>query len=508
MGRMRVLDAAELPAGTKKIVKAGETEILLIHHHGRLVAVQAKCPHAGAPLEQGAVCDGRLVCPWHMGTFALPGGELLEPPPLEALKTYAVEVEGDGIFVETKPLPPVPPAARPSEAERVILLAGAGAAGLAAATTLRQAGFDGRIVIVDPVAGEPVDRTQLTKQALSGKMPLEKVPLNALDALPPPLEVERIEASVVSLSAADGIARLSNSVQVRFESALVATGGTPKRLNVPGVELAHTIRHVDDVRRILAGAEGKHTAAILGTSFIGLEAASALVQKGLAVTVVGKDGLPFADKFGDEVAHAVKALHESQGTRFRLGVEIVAISEQGVSVRSDGAEELVPAELVILGVGVAPELGFAHDLPLAETGGGVSTDATLRAAGRVWVAGDLANVNGTRIEHWRLAEQHGRVAALAMLEPKADRQLPYQGVPFFWTFHFGKRLGYLGQAKDWDEVVTEGCVPELNFVSFYVKNGLVKAALSCGRDTQTAALAERMRAPLTVAAAREAIARA
>ena len=514
MARTRVLNVAELPAGTMKTVHAGETEILLIHHDGSLVAVQAKCPHAGAPLEQGAVCNGRLVCPWHMGTFALPGGELLEPPPLASLKTYAVEIEGDGIVVETEPLPARQPAARPSQTERVIMLAGAGAAGVAAATTLQQAGFDGRIVVVDPVAGEPVDRTQLSKQALSGQMPLEKLPLDALDSLPGSRpntrKVERITASVVSLSAARSTARLSNGEEVHFESALVATGGTPKRLGVPGAERAHTIRHVDDVRRILAAAEGKHAAAIIGTSFIGLEAASALVQKGLAVTVIGKQELPFAKKFGEQVAQAVQALHVSKGTRFRLGVEVAAITADGVTVHAGGVEEMIPAELVIMGVGVEPELGFEHDLPLAPEGGGVRTDATLRAAGSVWVAGDIANVDGTRIEHWRLAEQHGRVAALAMLEPAAGtgmgHQVRYQGVPFFWTFHFGKRLGYLGQAKEWDEIVTDGQVEELDFLSFYVKDGLVKAFLSCGRDTQTAALAERMRASLTVAEAREAVA--
>ncbi len=506
MAQVRVLNVTELSPDGKKTVKAGETEILLIRlqsgPHGGLIGVQAKCPHAGAPLEKGALCNGRLVCPWHMGTFALPGGELLEPPPMEPLKTYAVEVRDEEIYVDPEPLPAVARSIARTTEHPVILLAGVGAAGAMAAATLRQSGFAGRIVAVDPIADEPVDRTQLSKQALAGKMPLEKVSMDLLGDL----AVERVQASLASLNAADGVARLSTGESIRFDSALLATGGTPKRLTVPGAELAYTIRHTDDVRKILAAADGKQTAVVVGTSFIGLEAASALTQKGLQVTVVGREELPFAKQFGEEVARAVKALHQANGTSFRLGVEIVSITPAGVTVRTDGKQEVVPGELVVMGVGVEPELGFEHDLPLAEQGGGIRADDSLHAAGRVWVAGDIANVDGTRIEHWRLAEQHGRVAALAMLATDDDTQVRYEGVPFFWTFHHGKRLGYLGHAKGWDEIVTEGDVQGLDFVAFYVKAGQVQAVLSCGRDTQTSLLAERMREKPTLEQARAAIA--
>jgi len=498
MAHIHGLSVAELPLGEKKTIKLGETDILLIHHEAGISAVQAKCPHAGAPLEKGAICNGRLVCPWHMGTFALPGGELLEPPAMEPLKTYSVKLEGSDILIDPEPLPPRTEPAAATEAHPVILLVGAGAAGAMAAATLRQEGFSGRIVAVDPVEEEPVDRTQLTKQALSGKMPIEKVGLDTMTRC----HVERIYASVTELSAAEGVARLSLGEPIRFDSALVATGGKPKRLAIPGAELAHTIRHPADVRAILEAAEGKGQVAVIGTSFIGLEAASALIQKGLQVTVIGREELPFAKKFGKEVAEAVKALHESKGTRFRLGAEIVRIGVEGVTVREGSGDQLVAADLVVLGVGIEPELSFTHDLPLAVRGGGIRVDASLRAAGRVWVAGDIASVDGTRIEHWRLAQQHGRVVALAMLGQEAH----YEGVPFFWTFHFGKRLGYLGHAEEWDQIVTDGDVAKLEFLNLYVQDGFVKAALSCGRDHQMAQLAERMRGRLTLAQARVAVA--
>ena len=502
MPEQRVLGVGELPPGAKKTVKINDTEILLLNHDGTLFAVEAKCPHAGAPLEKGAVCNGRLICPWHMGTFALsgnvPAGTLLEPPALRALKTYPVRIEGDGILASSEPLPAV--TEKTLDDHRTFVLIGAGAASTAAAVTLRADGFTGSILAVDPVADEPVDRTQLTKMALAGSMPLEKLAISALHDC----QVERIVARVTSVNSSSREAVLSNGDTIHFDAALIATGGTPKRLDIPGAGLAHTIRHTDDVRSILAASENAKHAVIIGTSFIGLEAASALTQKGLHVTVIGPEPLPFAGKFGEKVAAVLKTFHESKGTRFRLGVDLLSITPTEVNVRDThtrGPLGAIPADLVLFGVGVTPELGFDHDLPLAVQGG-IAVNADLRAAEHVWIAGDIASVNGTRIEHWRLAQQHGMIAARQML----GNEPAYDGVPFFWTFHYGKRLGYLGHATEWDEIHYDGSVEELTFLAFYVKDDKVSAILSCGRDTDTARLAEVLRTQPTLAEVRHALA--
>ncbi len=493
MPEVRLSGAATLKPGEKKVVKAGESEILLIQLAAKLVAVQSKCPHAGAPLEQGAICNDRLICPWHMGTFALPSGDLLEPPPLAGLDTFAVRVEGEDVLLDPEPKQHSLPAPHQASNSRTFLLVGAGAASTMAAITLRNRGFEGHIVAVDPVPDEPIDRTQLSKQALAGKMPLEKTRLESLERF----GVERIVASVTQLSANPPEARLSNGATIAFDAALVATGGVPKRLDIPGADRAFTLRHSADIKAILdIASSGKH-AVVLGNSFIGLEAASALTQKGFRVTVIGKDkDLPFANKFGDRVANAIVGLHEKNGVQFRLDTETVAITSQGLTLRAGGQpQEQLAADLVLFGVGVSPALSFDHDLPLAKQGGGIAVDDTLRAADNVFVAGDIASVNGTRIEHWRLAEQHGTLAAHNMLGFGEH----YESVPFFWTFHFGKRFGYLGHAKEWDEVVYDGDVEGLTFLAFYVKDGKVAAVLSCGRDHDTAALAEPMREPLSLA---------
>jgi nitrite reductase/ring-hydroxylating ferredoxin subunit len=234
MSDVRVLSINELPLGAKKVVKAGETEILLIHQQDGLIAVQSKCPHAGAPLEQAAICNGRLVCPWHHGTFALPSGDLLEPPAMESLKTFSVRLSGQDIFVNPEPRSPLTAPARQVSEGPVFLLVGAGAAAAMAASTLHQTGFSARIIAVDPVAEEPVDRTQLSKDALSAKIPLDEIGFDTLSVV----GAECVTASVTKLSAATQEAHLSNGRVVKFDKALVATGGHPKRLEIPGAELA------------------------------------------------------------------------------------------------------------------------------------------------------------------------------------------------------------------------------------------------------------------------------
>ena len=472
MSKIRALSLAELPVGSMKTVTLGQTEILLINNHASIIAVQSTCPHAGAPLVQGAICNNRLVCPWHLATFELPSGELVEPPAMTSLTTYAVEIQNNEILVDTTAQPCPKPAPQTSESP-VFLIVGAGAAGSMALATLRQHNFAGKIILVDPVATEPVDRTQLSKDALSGFIPLNEICLNINE-----FEHERITASVIDFSAATHSALLSTGQLLKFDKALLATGGTPKRLPIPGAELAHTIRHTDDVYRILSAASPRDKIVIIGTSFIGLEAASALGQRGNTVTVVGKEKIPFAKQFGVEVAKRLVLLHETNGTKFQLSAEPLRITKDTVTIRnSRGIEEHVPADLVIFGVGVNPEPNFCHDLR-------PTTNSP-----NVWTAGDIAEVNGTRIEHWRVAQQQGRIAALGMLGQNAT----YEGVPYFWTYHFGKRIGYIGHATEWDETIILGSLGDMEFLTLYVKDDHVRAVLNCGFETEMAALAEPMR---------------
>lgn len=512
MSFVHALSLADLPPNSKKAVTlpgpdASEVKILLVRTEDRasgeptLFAVEAECPHAKAPLEKGAVCDSRLVCPFHAGTFALETGAVLEPPPLRDLKRYAVELEQDSVRVDPTPLQPQRPEAR--GAGKHVVFAGGGAATAAALCYLRDQGFAGRLTVIEPHTDEPVDRTQLTKNALAGKIPLEKLALlhaPQSTAEPAPPSFAHVQASVSALNRAAKQVTLSDGQSVAYDALLLATGGAPKHLEIPGAELPHvfTIRHTADLERMQPFlAEGRRVVCI-GDSFIAFEAASALRQRGLHVTILARSRTPFAEKFGDEVAQALLQLHRSNGVTLHTEVEVEAITPVAVAL-ADGSE--IPADVVITAIGVEPTTGYATDLPQGEHGG-FAVGLDLRLAPNVWTAGDIASVDGTRIEHWRLAQQHGRAAAASMLayvsEDTQQLATDFANVPLFWTTHFGKRFNYAGHAQRWDRIVVEGDPSALNFLAYYMHGEDVAAVLGCGRDTAMAALMEPMRENLTL----------
>ena len=517
MPEQQALRLADLPANTKKAVTVGEAKILLVRTNDRvngeptLFAVEAECPHAKAPLEKGAVCNGRLVCPWHTGTFALDTGALLEPPPLRDLKRYPVRLAGEEILVDPTPLPFTKPA--PVGEDKHLVFAGGGAATAAALCYLRDAGFAGRTTVIEPEGDEPIDRTQLSKNALTGKVPLETLPLfhpPADAAEPASPQPERLRASVTALHREDRSLALSDGTTVSYDALLLATGGRPKRLTVPGAELDHvfTIRHSVDLANMEPRLTPATRVAIIGDSFIAFEAASALRQRGLSVSVFAQSKLPFEKKFGPAVAEALVQLHRSHGVTLHTETEVTAISPVALTLAS-GAE--VPADLVIAAIGVEPVTDYAPDFAEGKEGG-FALGRNLRLAPEIWAAGDIASVDGTRIEHWRLAQQHGRTAAEAMFAYASGNAhgpaYPFTGVPLFWTFHFGKRLNYAGHADTWDSIEYVGDPATLNFLAFYVKEGAVAAVLGCGKDTAIAALMEPLRAPLSLAKARKLVAAA
>ncbi len=477
-------------------VAPGDTKLLLVRDGDDLRALEGTCPHAKAPLEQGALCGGRIICPWHMGAFDARTGALLEPVAMRSLHRHAVRLEGDDVLVDTDPMPEPAPARQRDG--RVFVIAGTGAAGAMAAITLRQGGFTGRIRMIGPDGAEPLDRTQLSKMAIaSAEFDRGTLPLLDADTLAR-LSLERTQAAVTAIDPAACTMTLSDGEIVAYDAALLATGAAPKPSPFPGPGQVLTLRSLGDVDAILRHVTPGTPAVVIGTSFIGMEAASALAERKMAVTVVGEAALPFAPLFGDRVGAAIRSLHEGKGVALRLGARVERVDQDAVTLA--GGERL-PATLVLAGLGVAPVLGYAAGLPKAEDGGLVA-DASLKVADGLWAAGDIVSPSGwPRIEHWRLAQQHGRIAAMGMLGEAAS----YEGVPFFWSAQGGKRLQSLGHAADWDEVVHDGDVEAFDFTAWYVKDGHVAAVLICGRDRAAAILSDAMRHPLTLAEARAAV---
>ncbi|KJZ67865.1 apoptosis inducing factor family protein [Pseudomonas fluorescens] len=497
MALHRVARFADVSENRGLEVQIADTKIVLLRVGDQLRAFQGECPHAGAPLAEGALCDGRLICPWHKAVYRIEDGALCEPPALDSLKRYPLEVRGDEVWVDDQPMSDAH--TPPADDARTFVIIGAGAAGTACAAALREKGFGGRVLLIDRETDAGYDRTVLSKFVIAGEMPPEEVPPLRDENFYREQRIERINAEVTSLDAANKTLHLSDGQSLSYDAALLATGGTPNPLTLPGADLPQVfvLRSKDQAQRILGSAKPGQRAVIIGDSFIAMESASSLRQYGLDVTVLARHAIPFAKQFGDAVGKSIRALHEANGVVFHTDGNATRVegTTKVEAVRLDNGQRL-PADLVLVGIGVSPATAFTG-LPL-EKDQSLKVDGGMRVTDGLWAAGDIATfpLNGQpqRIEHWRLAQQQARIAAMNMLG--GDEH--YLDVPYFWTWHFGKNYDYLGHAATWDEVEFKGDPDHPPFIGLFGKDGLVVAAVACDEERAIALLAERMKQPLSV----------
>jgi NADPH-dependent 2,4-dienoyl-CoA reductase/sulfur reductase-like enzyme/nitrite reductase/ring-hydroxylating ferredoxin subunit len=468
-------------------ITIGEQTLLLVRSGDEILAFDGSCPHAGAPLAEGVRCGSRVICPWHKASFDLRSGALVEPPAVDPLRRYPAEIEGGRVLVS---LQPIPEAETPTAADdRVFVILGAGAAGQAAAQTLRAEGFGGRLVMVSREAELPYDRTVLSKYKLSGEPGGEKTPLQDA-AYYERHHIERRHAEIAEVDAPGSIVRFTDGTALAYDAALLALGGTPKAPPLPGIGLGGVflLRTAADADAIVAAAAAAGRAVVVGGGFIGMEVAASLREQGLAVTVVMPEQTPFDGPLGPMIGAVFARLHEQRGVVIRAGETVAAFEGDGFvdAVRLTSGESL-PADLVVIGGGIRPATGTLRGVTLREDGG-VLVDRHLRVAGNLFAAGDLAAFplygDGApiRVEHWRVAQQHGRHAALGML----GREAAFDSVPYFWTIHFLKRLDYVGHAADWDDIIVDGDLGEPAFIALYVESGRVAAVIGWDRDSDIA----------------------
>jgi NADPH-dependent 2,4-dienoyl-CoA reductase/sulfur reductase-like enzyme/nitrite reductase/ring-hydroxylating ferredoxin subunit len=497
-----VTTTGELKDGEMKQVSVDGNDILLAHVGGRYHAVGARCTHYGAPLAEGVLSNERIVCPWHHACFNAATGDLEEPPALDSLPCYGVRVEGGNVVVSlpdvmTDRRAPTMTRRDASADGRVFVIVGGGAAGYAAAQTLREDGFKGRVMMITREDRAPYDRPNLSKDYLSGHAEAGWMPLRADEfyevydiELVCKKEVTRVDARAKKLTFEGG-------GTLGYDALLVATGGSPRRLNIPGGDLknVHLLRSFADADSIIENVKNSSRAVVAGASFIGMEAAAALTGRGLEVTVVAPSAEPFQSTLGSEVGELFRRLHEEHGVKFKLGSIVYRIegTSKVEAVVLEGGER-IETDMVLVGVGVHPATSFLEGVSLHEDGG-VIVDEHLRAAEGLYAAGDIAQYpdartgERTRIEHWRTAQQQGRVAAHNM----AGKATTFDAVPFFWTQQFDAGLLYVGHASRWDEIIYWGDVAGRDFIAFYVRDGRVSAAAGMNRDREMAIMEELLR---------------
>lgn len=497
-----VCQVHELSNGDLRQVRVGNTPVLLARTEDTFYALGHFCPHAGAPLSQGLMHDGRIVCPWHMASFAVETGRQCEPPGLDGLTKYLTYVEGKDVVVEVpeeaSPTQTAPMASyRPTADGRTFAILGAGIAGQTAAEKLRQEGFEGRIVMITAESELPYRRTALSKGYLQNES------ADALPTLRPAsffeehdIEVWR-DRPVTQVQPYDHTLTFLDGEVLTYDQLLLATGGKARQLKVPGADLDNifTLHQAADAASILESVDQAQRVVLVGSSFISMEAAASLSQQGLEVTVVSPDAVPFEKTLGAAVGARLQALHEDQGVRFCLGHKATQFEGNGVvtAVVLDNGDRL-SADLVVVGIGIDPATDPIQSVPLHKDGS-VLVNANLRAVEGVFAAGDVARYpdprtgRKVRIEHWRLAAQHGRVAACNML----GQAVPFKGVPFFWTKQFSMNLHYLGHADTWDDIVIHGDLEGGDFMAFYIASNQILAVLANGYSQELMAIAELMR---------------
>jgi 3-phenylpropionate/trans-cinnamate dioxygenase ferredoxin reductase component len=363
------------------------------------------------------------------------------------------------------------------------VIVGASLAGAKAAETLREEGFEGRVVLVGSEEERPYERPPLSKDYLRGEVGREKVYVHH-ESFYAEHDIElRLGRSAVGLDTASGELELDGGERLNYDRLLLTTGSEPRRLQIPGAELEGVfyLRSVEDSDALRDRIDGGGAVVVVGAGWIGAEVAASARQRGLEVTVIEPASLPLERVLGAEVGAIYRDIHVDHGVRLLLGTGVDAFEGDGAVERvrtSDG--RLVDCDFVVVGVGVQPRT------ELAATGGlsvsnGVLVDDRLRAsAPGVFAAGDVANAlhpfygEPIRVEHWANALNQGPAAARNMLGQSA----PYDRLPYFFSDQYDVGMEYSGYARDWERVVFRGDPADREFVAFWMFEDRVMAGMN------------------------------
>jgi 3-phenylpropionate/trans-cinnamate dioxygenase ferredoxin reductase subunit len=477
------IPSGELVEGKPLVGKLGDDLVMLVREKGRAFAVGANCTHYGGALAQGVLSHGQICCPLHHARFALATGEATRAPALSPLACWNVdEVEGTITLRGQR----AAVAARPAEGPASVVIVGGGAAGHAAAETLRQEGYAGPVTLVSADPSEPYDRPNLSKDYLAGTAPEEWIPLRPADHYRNLNISLLVDTPVVKLHVASRSVELGNGRSLPFGALLLATGTRPISLDVPGADRPSvlTLRTWADSKKIRAAARVASHTVVVGASFIGLEVASALRTLGTHVTVVTPAARPMERLFGPAVADFLRRRHEQHGVEFRLGARPVRINQRTVTL-SNGED--VPADMVVVGIGVQPVTDLAAQTGIEMDNGILVNDQLETSVPGIFAAGDVARfpdpVSGERIriEHWVVAQRQGALAAHNMLGRKKRLAI----VPFFWSQHYDVTLRYVGHAAAWDEACVDGTIDGLDARIDYLAAGKRLAVATINRDGES-----------------------
>jgi apoptosis-inducing factor 3 len=467
----------------------GDESVLLARRGQDIFAIGATCSHYNGPLAEGLVIGDTVHCPWHHARFSLRTGEAIAAPAFNPMPCWRVETRDGKAFVREKVNRSTDRKASGKGAperhpDRVVIVGG-GAAGFAAAEMLRREGFGGSLTMISSDEAAPYDRPNCSKDYLAGNAPEDWMPLRPSEWYEEQNIDIRLDTRATAIDPKARQVTLATGDILPFDNLLLATGAEPIRLDIPGAALrhVHVLRSLADSRAIIAEAKQARRAVVIGASFIGLEVAASLRAREVEVHVVAPEQRPLERVLGREYGDFIRSIHEEHGVIFHLGETASAIETKGVTLKG-GA--MLPADLVVVGIGVRPRIELAERAGL-KIDRGVVVDGWLEtSAPGLFAAGDIARWpdphtgESLRIEHWVVAERQGQTVARNIL---GQRQR-FLDVPFFWSQHYDIPIAYAGHAEKWDNLEIEGDIKARDSLVRYRRQGKVLAVASIFRDLE------------------------
>lgn len=519
--KLKDVTSLSLKPGDKQEVEVEgvqDGKVLLVNAAGTVQAVGSKCTHYGAPLVKGVLnTQGRLVCPWHGACFNAKTGDIEDAPALDSLPVFKVEERNGAVYItgeesaikssRRKPNFKCSVAKDTQQGKIVVVGGGSGTMGLVEG--LREKGYSGPVTVISNEGYLPIDRPKLSKGLMTDPAKLAWRDKSWFESG----SVEWIEGEVNGVDFSGRHVTTKDGEKISYGKLVLATGGIPRLLPLQGFKVLgniFTLRTVHDTKKIVAaiGDKGKKI-VIVGSSFIGLEVAAATSSDN-TVTVIGMESVPLERVLGEKVGGGIQKSLEGKGIKFYMnaGVDKAEPSESdpsnvGAVYLKDGTK--LDADLVILGVGVAPATAFLRDnkdIEL-EKDGSIKTDENFAVNGLkdVYAIGDIATYpyrgpgssgNFARIEHWNVAQNAGRTAANHIVNP-SEKTEPF--IPVFWSA-LGAQMRYCGNtigSGGYDDVVIVDDLAKSSFIAYYTKGETVVAMASMGKDPAMSQTAELMR---------------
>jgi len=368
--------------------------------------------------------------------------------------------------------------------QRIVII-GAALAGAMAAASLREEGFDGEVQLIGEESRLPYHRPPLSKGYLRGQERFE-------DQLVKPAayyEERGIElklgARATTLDPERKLVGLDGGERIGYDRVLMATGGRNRPLSMPGAGLEgiFQLRTVEDCDRIRAELRAGRRAVVVGLGFIGSEVASSLRQLGLEVAAVEGHRVPLARVLGEEVGQVLADIHREKGVELAMEDAVAAFEGSGRVERVRTRKgRLLDCDLVVAGIGIAPNSELAAAAGAAVDNGVLVDERCRTSLPDVYAAGDVAShrhplFGRLRVEHWNNGSQQGRAAARSML----GAEQPYDYLHSFWSDQYEHSIEYIGFAASWDRLVFRGHLERRQFLGFYLNEGRVRAAVGVNR---------------------------